>query len=151
MFTQFEGVYECVLCVHVHHTCVSSSHNESLLCLKSFVIEFLFLSPAIPLTASPVLFFLPFSSMKYPMFFLLIDFTPCWSFFLGYPSLYSFLLQLSRSKPCFFPQRHSTVFQVWCGCLFYAQSAPTTVMTFIHHQWLDTCLYPPLDHKFHEE
>lgn len=136
MFTQFEGVYECVLCVHVHHTCVSSSHNESLLCLKSFVIEFLFLSPAIPLTASPVLFFLPFSSMKYPMFFLLIDFTPCWSFFLGYPSLYSFLLQLSRSKPCFFSSEafHSLPSLMWVSflcskCTYHCDDIHSSPMT----------------------
>ena len=65
------------VCVHVHLIRVSMSHNLSpYYVLSLFFIEFS-LSLAIPLTASPVLFFLPFRSVKYRMFFLLTDFTPC--------------------------------------------------------------------------
>ena len=141
MFTQSQRVNECV-CTCASYVCIYVWQSESLVCLKSFFIEFLFLSPAIPLTAFPVSFFLPFSSMKYPRFFLLIDFTPCWSFFLGYPSLYSFLLQLSPSKAwfcfCFFfSKRHPVVFQVWLGCLFHALKVhlPLWWHSFITNDW----------------
>lgn len=111
-----------------------------------FFIEFLLiLQPYI--SRPPALSCSQFSEI--PHVLSVQDFTPYWSFCLGY-SLLSFIPSFSFQD--IFSQKHSIVLQVWARCLLCVFSkCPDCLMIFIDHQWLDTCLHPPLNYKLHED